>query len=101
MLIFTDIDRIREPLDQRDREERIIRSNPQKVGLADYIASLDRTTQALGDLKQSNLRSNQQAISELKSLLKGGTVQLEDLFRDVLKEDARTVEPLQFITKRM
>jgi exocyst complex component 7 len=98
--IIDAIERIRDPLDQRDREERIIRSNPQKVGLSDYIASLDRTSQALGGLKQSNLRTNQQAISELKSLLKGGTVQLEDLFKDLLKEDARSIEPLQYITKR-
>lgn len=74
--------------------------SPAKVGLPDFIASLDRTTQALGELKQSNLRSNQQAIAELNSLLKRGTKQLEDVFREILRQDARMVEPLHYITKR-
>ena len=64
------------------------------------MASLDRTTQALGDLKRSNLRSNQQAVAELSTLLKTGTKQLEDVFREILREDARPVEPLHYITKR-
>lgn len=64
------------------------------------MASLDRTTQALGDLRRSNLRSNQQAVAELSTLLKTGTKQLEDVFREILREDARPVEPLHYITKR-
>jgi exocyst complex protein 7 len=64
------------------------------------MASLDRTTQALGDLKRSNLRSNQQAVAELSTLLKTGTKQLEEVFREILREDARPVEPLHYITKR-
>ena len=64
------------------------------------MASLDRTTQALGDLKRSNLRSNQQAVAELSTLLKTGTKQLEDVFREILREDARPVGPLHYITKR-
>lgn len=99
--IIDAIDRIRQPLDQRGREERIINAGPKKAGLQDFIASLDRTTQALGDLKHSNLRSNQQAIAELNSLLKRGTKQLEDVFREILREDARPVEPLHYITKQL
>ncbi|KAF2842577.1 exocyst complex protein exo70 [Patellaria atrata CBS 101060] len=95
------IDRIREPLDQRNREERIIRSGPRKTGLTDYIASLDRTTQALGDLKHSNLRSNQQAIGELNALIRLGTSQLEDVFKDILLDDVRPVEPLHYVTKAL
>lgn len=94
------IDRIREPLDMRNQEERIIRSSPQKVGLTEYVASIDRTRQALRDLKQSNLRSNQQAISDLNGLLKTGTQQLEAIFRDTLREaGVQPVEPLHYITK--
>ncbi|KAF2456077.1 Cullin repeat-like-containing domain protein [Lineolata rhizophorae] len=116
--IIDAIDRIRAPVDQRNREERIIRagyvvfrissspdvhhqSSPQKSGLNEYIASLDRTTQALADLKQSNLRSNQQAISELQSLLKLGTRQLEDVSREFLREESRPIEPLHYITKQL
>lgn len=68
--------------------------------MAEFIASLDRTTDALRGLRHSNLRSNQQAISELNTLLKMGTKQLEDVFREILSEGARPVEPLHYITKR-
>ncbi|KAF2098524.1 hypothetical protein NA57DRAFT_38966 [Rhizodiscina lignyota] len=99
--IIDAIERIREPLDQRNREERIIQSDPKQTGLNDYIASLDRTNQALGDLKNTNLRSNQQAIAELNNLLTTGTSRLQDEFRDALYEHTRPVEPLHFITKQL
>ncbi|KAF2731309.1 hypothetical protein EJ04DRAFT_498880 [Polyplosphaeria fusca] len=98
--IMDAIDRIRAPLDQTNREERIIRAGPRKTNLQDYIASLDRTTVALSDLKRSNLRSNQQAVTELSALLKLGTKQLEDVFRDILRDGAsKTVEPLEYVAK--
>ncbi|PNS16986.1 Exocyst complex protein exo70 [Sphaceloma murrayae] len=97
--VINAIDRIREPLDMRNREERIIRSKPQRVGLTEYMASIDRTRQALKDMKQTNLRSNQQAIQELNTLLKAGIGELEEVFREVLRDGQQPVEPLQFITK--
>ncbi|GAB7337041.1 hypothetical protein MBLNU457_g2451t1 [Dothideomycetes sp. NU457] len=97
--VITAIERIREPLDMRNKEERIIKSNPQKVGLREYMASIDRTRSALRDMKQTNLRSNQHAISELNSLLGAGNQQLEDVFREALREGQQPVEPLHFITK--
>ena len=97
--IIAAIDRIREPLDMRNKEEVIIRASPQKVGLAEYMASIDRTRLALRNMKQTNLRSNQQAISELNSLLGAGNQQLEDVFRESLREVQQPVEPLHFITK--
>lgn len=99
--ILEAIDRIREPLDMRNREERIIRGGPQKIGLNEYISSIDRTNQALRELKQSNLRSNQQAITELNGLLVVGIQQLEDVFRHFLQQDLQTVEPLHYITKNL
>lgn len=64
------------------------------------MASLDRTTVALADLKRSNLRSNQQAVSELSALLKSGTKQLEDVFKEMLRTSAaRTVDPLEYVVK--
>lgn len=99
--IILAIDRVREPLDMRNKEERVIRSSPQQVGLTEYTASIDRTRQALRDLKHSNLRSNQQAISELNGLLKVGSQQLEDVFRDTLREGVQPVEPLHYITKNL
>ena len=99
--IIDAIERIRQPLDQRNQEERIIRSDPKQTGLNDYIASLDRTNQALGDLKNTNLRANQQAIAELNTLLTTGTSRLQDEFRDALYEHTRPVEPLNYLTKRV
>lgn len=55
---------------------------------------------ALSDLKRSNLKSNHKAVSELTLLLKLGNKELEDIFRSVLREDNRPVEPLHYITKR-
>ncbi|KAF2228168.1 Cullin repeat-like-containing domain protein [Elsinoe ampelina] len=98
-MIINAIDRIREPLDMRNREERIIRNKPQRVGLQDYMASIDRTRQALREMKQTNLRSNQQAIQELNTLLKAGIGELEEVFRDVLRDGQQPIEPLHFITK--
>lgn len=93
------IERAREPLDMTKREERILRSRPERVGLADYMSSIDRTNQALRELKASNLRSNQQAISELSSLLSVGTQSLEDVFRDLCRRDSQPIEPLGYIMK--
>lgn len=93
------IERAREPLDMTKREERILRSRPDQVGLGDYISSIDRTNQALRGLKASNLRSNQQAISDLTGLLQVATQSLEDVFRDLCRRDSQPIEPLGYIMK--
>ncbi|KAF2122182.1 exocyst complex protein exo70 [Lophiotrema nucula] len=94
------ISNIRAPVDKTNREERIIRAGPRKTNLQDYIASLDRTNQALLDLRQTNLRSNQQAVAETSALVKLGTKQLEDVFRDILRDATRAkVEPLEYVAK--
>lgn len=67
--------------------------------MKDFIASMDRTTRAVANLKSSNLRSNQQGITELNSLLKLAMRQMEDMFREILREDVNIIEPLHFITK--
>lgn len=99
--IIDSIERIRAPMDQRNREERILRSDPKQTGLNDYIASLDRTNQALGELKSTNLRSNQQAIADMNTLLSEGTGRLQEEFRDALIEFTRPVEPLHYLTKNL
>lgn len=56
--------------------------------------------QALTKLKQSNLRSNQQAVGDLSALLKLGNGQLETVFRELLREgSARPVDPLEYVAK--
>ncbi|KAL9114459.1 MAG: hypothetical protein Q9227_001540 [Pyrenula ochraceoflavens] len=95
------IERLRQPLDAKGREEGIIRAGPRSAGLNQYFAALKRVDRALTDLSSSNLRSNQQAISEFNSLLTSGSAQLQDLFRATLKEDVRPIEPLHYITKQL
>jgi exocyst complex protein 7 len=95
------IEKLRAPRDQTDREERIIRAGPGRGDLRDYIASLDRTTSALADLKRSNLRSNEKAVAQLAGLLKHGNKQLEDVFRGILQDCSREkVQPLEYVAKR-
>jgi exocyst complex protein 7 len=94
------IEKLRAPREQSDREERIIRAGPGRGDLRDYIASLDRTTVALADLKRTNLRSNEKAVAQLAGLLKLGNKQLEDVFRGILQECSREkVQPLEYVAK--
>lgn len=72
---------------------------PQKVGLTAYLASLKRVNEGLSVLKQSNLRSSQKVVQQMTGLLKAGSMQLEELFRQSLAEDSQSVEPLHYITK--
>lgn len=53
----------------------------------------------MSDLKATNLRSNQNAITDLLNLIKSGGQQLEGTFQSILREDAQPVEPLHYITK--
>lgn len=99
--IIDSIERVRAPMDQRNREEQILRSNPKQTGLNDYIASLDRTGQALGEMKSTNLRSNQQAIADMNNLLSEGTVRLQAEFSDALADFIRPIEPLHYLTKNL
>ncbi|KAI9799568.1 MAG: hypothetical protein M1825_004494 [Sarcosagium campestre] len=94
------IDKLREPLDIRAKEDRIIRAGPQATGLSEYLNALDRINAALSRLQSTNLRSNQDAIAELSSLFNSGRRQLEDVFRDILKQVSQPVEPLYHITKQ-
>ncbi|WPG97896.1 exocyst complex protein exo70 [Acrodontium crateriforme] len=96
--ILAAIEKAKQPLDMRNREERILRNRPDKGNLSEYIGSIDRTNQALRDLRASNMRSNQAAISELNGLLTVGTQNLEDIFRSSLRQDSQPIEPVKQIT---
>ncbi|OGM45464.1 exocyst complex protein EXO70 [Aspergillus bombycis] len=95
------IDRLRQPLDAKSREEGIIRSGPQNVELSQYLAAIKRVEKALVDLNSTNLRSNQKAISDFNALLSTGTVRLQDLLRSKLSDDVSTIEPLHYLTKEL
>ncbi|KAI9783824.1 MAG: exocyst complex component exo70 [Geoglossum umbratile] len=95
------IENIRKPLDITSNEESIIRAGPQKAGLSEFLASIKRTNAALTELKTTNLRSSQDAVAKLNTMLRTGTQQLEFVFRDTLQEDSTPVEPLHYITKEL
>jgi exocyst complex protein 7 len=95
------IERLRQPLDAKGREEGVIRAGPRKAGFQQYMGALKRVDRALKDLTNSNMRSNQQAVQDFLELITIGHAQMQDLFRDTLKEDARPVEPLHYITKQL
>lgn len=109
MLCVIDIDsvlgaigRLRQPADSKNDEEAIIRQGPEKAGLSNYLNSIKRLNKALGDMKASNLRANQQTITDLQRLIVLGNTQLENSFDKVLRaETPRSVEPLNFITKNV
>ncbi|KAF2857542.1 hypothetical protein K470DRAFT_260701 [Piedraia hortae CBS 480.64] len=95
--IMAAIDRVQQPLDIRNREDQIIRAGPEQVGLQEYMASIDRTSQALSRLQATNMRSNQTAISELSELLSTGTGKLDVVFRDLVRQESHPLEPLRQI----
>lgn len=95
------IEKLRAPRDQTDREERIIRAGLGRGDLGDYIASLNRITIAVADLRRTNLRANEQTVARLIGLLKTGNKQLEDVFRGKLQDSSREkVQPLEYVAKR-
>jgi exocyst complex protein 7 len=96
------IERLRAPREESAKEERIIRAGPGRGDLDGYIASLDRTNTTLLDLKRTNLRSNENAVAELNTLLKVGNKQLEDVFRGILEDCSKEkVQALEYVAKSM
>lgn len=80
-------DRLLRPVEaahgHEEQGERMLRSKPERVGLGKYINGMDRTNQALRELKATNLRTNQQAISDLSNLLTVGTQNLQEVFKEM------------------
>ncbi|KAI8941586.1 hypothetical protein NX059_002801 [Plenodomus lindquistii] len=99
--VLVAIERLRAPREESEKEERIIRAGPGRGDLDGYVASLDRTAQALSDLKRTNLRSNEKAVAQLSALVKIGNKQLEDVFRGILQDSSRAkVQPLEYVAKQ-
>ncbi|TGJ79678.1 hypothetical protein E0Z10_g9086 [Xylaria hypoxylon] len=98
--VVASIEKLRQPADSKDDEENIIRQGPEKAGLSNYLNSIKRLNKALENMQTSNLRANQQTISDLQRLVKNGNTQLENSFDKLLRsETPRSVEPLHYITK--
>ena len=72
------------------------------AGLSSYLASMKRLVKSHNEMKTSNLRTNQRAMSDLSRLIQSGNTQLENHFEKLLRnETPRSIEPLHYITKDM
>lgn len=60
---------------------------------------MKRVEKALVDLNATNLRSNQNAISDFNSLLSTGSGKLQEMFRAELSQHVTPIEPLHYLTK--
>jgi len=98
--VIAAIEKLRQPAENKNDEEAIIRQGPEKAGLSMYLNSIKRLNKALTDMKASNLRANQDTMTDLQRLIKSGNTQLEGAFDKVLRaQTPRSIEPLHFITK--
>ncbi|KAJ5666735.1 hypothetical protein N7462_011144 [Penicillium macrosclerotiorum] len=95
------IDRLRQPLDAKSREEGIIRAGPQSGGVPQYLSAMKRVEKALVDLNTTNLRSNQNAVADFTSLLNTGNTKLQELLRSELRQHVTPIEPLHYLTKEL
>ncbi|MCJ1338273.1 exocyst complex component exo70 [Bachmanniomyces sp. S44760] len=94
-------EKLRRPMESRANEDAIIRGGISNVGLPKYLASLNRVDNSLAQMTATKLRVNQDAINEMTRLGSYGNAQLQDLFRSILTEATRVVEPLSYITKQL
>ncbi|KKA27084.1 hypothetical protein TD95_001116 [Thielaviopsis punctulata] len=94
------IERLRQPVDSKNDEEALIRAGPEKIGLSSYLASIQRLAQSVAEMQTSNMRANQQTMSDLSRLVNFGNNMLESYFQKLLQADTPSaIEPLQNITK--
>ncbi|KAL1912896.1 exocyst complex component exo70 [Sporothrix stenoceras] len=98
--VIAAIERLRQPAENKNEEELIIRAGPEKAGLPKYLSSVQRLDRSLNEMKASNLRSTQQTIGELQRIIMSANAQLESYFDQLLRaETPRDIEPLHFVTK--
>ena len=71
------------------------------MGLQHYLASLRRVEERLSKLKSTNFRVNQDVMADMTNLVAHGVKQLQGLFRQMIEEGNKPVEPLHYITKRL
>ena len=97
--LLSAIDKVRQPSDIKNNEEDIIRKGPDGGRLNAFLNSVKRVNGALAELRQTNLRSNQDAITDLTRLLKSGNAQLEGHFERLLQIESEPIEALQYTLK--
>jgi exocyst complex protein 7 len=98
--VLAAIERLRQPADSKNDEEQVIRTGPEKAGLSNYLASMKRLTKSLSDMQASNMRANQQMMTDLTRLLKFGNNLLEGHFQKILQgETPQKIEVLNYVTK--
>ncbi|ERT02980.1 hypothetical protein HMPREF1624_01284 [Sporothrix schenckii ATCC 58251] len=98
--VIAAIERLRQPAENKNEEELIIRAGPEKAGLSKYLSSVQRLDRSLNEMKASNIRSTQQTIGELQRITSSANAQLESYFDQLLRvETPPEIEPLHFATK--
>ncbi|CAK7269230.1 exocyst complex component exo70 [Sporothrix epigloea] len=98
--VIAAIERLRQPAENKNEEEQIIRVGPEKAGLPKYLSSVQRLERSLNEMRASNIRSTQQTIGDLHRLIMSANAQLEGYFDQLLRaETPRDIEPLHFVTK--
>lgn len=73
--------------------------SPESSGLSQYLSAMLRVEKALADLNATNLRSNQNAITDFNTLLSTGSGKLQEMFRAELSQHVTPIEPLHYLTK--
>ena len=83
--VLAAIERLRHTADSKNDEEQIILAGPDAAGLSSYLASMKRLVKSHNEMKSSNLRTNQRAMSDLSRLIQSGNTQLENHFEKLLR----------------
>ena len=79
--------------------EQATKPRPAQVGLTEYLNSLKRVNRALAEMGTTNMRANQQAIGDFNELLAQGSTRLEEVYRSLLLENSKPLEPLHYLTR--
>jgi exocyst complex protein 7 len=97
--ILESLRRLKQPMDGKEEEERILRDDPARVGIQRYLASIRRVEAFYSQLAGNPLRANQETANDLAKLLRDGAKKLQDLFKAILQQDFQPVEPQSYISK--
>lgn len=75
------------------------RDGTRRVDLATYLKSMQRVDTALREINEVKLRFNKKAAAEVGLLLATGSNRLQEIFRAMLLDNAKVIEPLHYLTK--
>lgn len=78
----------------------LTRDRLQQTTISEYLASMERTQEALTRLNNDNIRSNKQAAMEMTNLLSYGNKTLDETFMQILHANTKSsIEPVNLMLK--